>query len=301
MVRRNVRHHAHRAKQQAWGSSAKQANANHNIKQEFRCSHSQLQAGQQRIGKVKIAMPAWLPGHVNLTAALAVSAAGARNGSEYERLGLAQEVVQVLGRPAGDLGLVVPQPELNCALRVRLPDPLRGLRRREWATLQLQRALAVLREPVPVARTARAQVALGRDVEPDGLDHLRGEAPLKPIRADGLMAVVRLEEVRLVRMLIDEQVPDVMEQRTHDRRVAGALLLRQRRALQRVLELRHVLVVERRAALRVEVRHIRHEPVLGAHAALEMLDQRQIAGLHRSALVPVVLLVQETFLLRVVG
>ena len=113
----------------------------------------------------------------------------------------------------------------------------------EDPALQLEAALRVDRQRRPVlgagqrAVAARAQVALGIDVQPDRLQHGRAEQVAQEGQRDVLVTVVDAAQRRRLALVVDE-VAEVVQEGRDDQLVAGAVLFGQVSRLQRVLKLR---------------------------------------------------------------
>ena len=108
--------------------------------------------------------------------------------------------------------------------------------RRHQAALQFQAAHRVGRELAEIVRLDGAEIALGRDVQADGLAHFRTETFGQPPGAQLLVHVVEAARGGVLAQLVDH-VADIMQQRGKHGGGRRAVGLGQRRGLQRVLQL----------------------------------------------------------------
>src|SRR5262249_20972685 len=145
-----------------------------------------------------------------------------------------------------DLGIVIPAANTDSIAEPRLGLEGKALLNIEDGALRGERANRCGGQAVRIARIDARQMPLRHDVMLDQPGDAGGHPRAQQLGA--LVAVVLVGSVGCPR----HQMTDVMEERRHYDLVVSPLTPRQRRALQRVLELCHGLVVTFGAACREE-------------------------------------------------
>src|SRR6218665_2346639 len=155
---------------------------------------------------------------------------------------VAREVLQVGRLCTGRFGQVVPAAQTDCIQRMGQGRESRRLRCIEDTALQGQAAPGVWRQAIEVAWLARAQKALGVDMQPDRLQRRGAEQGAQERQATVLVQIVQpLSGGGAVKIM--QQVAQVMQQSGRDQRAVGTGAPGPRRGLQRVFELCHRLAV----------------------------------------------------------
>mmetsp|Transcript_22235 Transcript_22235/g.55588 ORF Transcript_22235/g.55588 Transcript_22235/m.55588 type:complete len:300 (-) Transcript_22235:825-1724(-) len=222
------------------------------------------------------------------------------------------------------LAFVLPPPELRRGAGKGSCRPSGDLLCCHGPSLQLQRALRSFRQASVVGGIGRAEVALGLDMQPHELSDLLWEsAAAKEPVADLLVPLVRHQEVITTGVLVEEQVPDVVQERSDHRVQVRTMPLGHKRCHQSVLLLSGESVVARCAPLLEEVRDLLHHrstcPSCGGQVgpgsqgnvrstltganklALEVTDHGKPSMLHAGSFVAVVLAPQISEALLVVS
>ncbi len=140
----------------------------------------------------------------------------------------------------GVLGGVVPVPQPAGRLRVRAGSELVKLRSAHRPALDAERVDRGRGERPGIAGLDRAQIPLGRDVQPHGLGDLGAEPLRQPVRTGVAVPVVRAAH-QLATAHRAGEVADIVQQRGGDHGVVGAVELGQVRGLEHVRGLSHRL------------------------------------------------------------
>src|SRR6202011_4431350 len=132
--------------------------------------------------------------------------------------------------PSGELRGVIPEPELDGALRERPGNELGGFCRGKSAALQGETALGVGGERIVVSGPRLTQITFGVDVQTNRLEDPVIEQSAQEWQREILMDVVDPAPGRRVSLVV-EQMAKVVQQGRGDQLGIGAGSLRQRGAL----------------------------------------------------------------------
>src|SRR5205814_3241023 len=125
--------------------------------------------------------------------------------------------------------------------------------------LHQEAAFGSFGEAAPVGFVYCAQPPLGEHMQPYGLNHLGREEGREPLCSYFLMLQVPTEQVVCTLGFMNQQVPDVMQERNDDVLLRGVCLACESRSLQGVLQLCDLFIIVRGPSAAEPDKQVIHE------------------------------------------
>ena len=139
---------------------------------------------------------------------------------------------------AGVFRRVIPQSQLHSALCAGLADEVRRSRITEYAALQQQATLRVIRQPCVIFRLYRAEKSLGVDMQFNGVQNLVAKQPPEERQGAILVNIVDATQGRRIAEIM-QQMSKVVQQCSSYQLVIGTVALGKICSLQRMFQLRY--------------------------------------------------------------
>lgn len=140
-------------------------------------------------------------------------------------------------RCVGNFSLVVPSTEIDGESVVRATNEAVDLVGCHRSALHLKTAHRRFREAIDIAAVRGDEIPLRRNVECDGLANLCSEPASQKTSANDFVAEIVLKEVVVTSVLVQDEMTDVVEQRSNLSSGVESGLLSEMRALQTMLKL----------------------------------------------------------------